>query len=268
VLYTSHDCHHTVKSTATQTRLDISFVTCQPVQPTIVKSTMNSKRLLETDHAETRDSPQYTPKRPKTSTFNAFAIKKMGYTFELSETIALLRSRLRDPWKLGFAVGVMLDRISPLLSAHLDNAVDFQNPVPRTLACLPGFVSAIDQYIAYLRLTDGCAQKFPDDLDVDRKGRKPRRRYMDRYTYMVESAYKDHICDSFGYIFRSWDTQQTQLFNKGIDKALSGTQWIVYPDKNVVIEAGEGDWAVWLRGRCEELGMAEAKAGRRVLEDM
>jgi hypothetical protein len=160
---------------------------------------MASKRSLETDDAETHNSPQYTTERPKTSTFNALAIGKMGYNFELPETMTVLRNKMHEPWKLGFAVGVMLYHISPLLSTHLTNAVGFQNPVPRALTSLPDFVSAIDQCI---------------------------------------------------------------------DKALSGTQWVVYPINNVVAEAGEGDWAVWLRGRCEELGMAEAKAGRRVLEDM
>jgi hypothetical protein len=229
---------------------------------------MASKRPLETDVEETHDSPQCILKRPKTSTFNALAIKKMGYTFEFPETMTVLRNKVHEPWKLGFAVGVMLYHIAPLLSTHLDNAVDFQNPVPGALTCLPGSVSAIDQYIAYLRLTDGCAQRFPNDVGVDRKGRKPRRKYMERYTFMVEAAYKTYICDALGDVFQNWDVEQTRLFNKGIDKALSGTQWVVYPDKNVVVEAGEGDWAVWLRGRCEDLGMAEAKAGRRVLEDM
>jgi hypothetical protein len=229
---------------------------------------MVSKRPLEADDEETHDSPQYIPKRPKTSNFNALAIKKMGYTFELPETMTVLRNRVHEPWKLGFAVGVMLHHVEPLLSTHLDNAVDFQNPVPRALMSLPGCVSAMDQYIAYLRLTDGCTKKFPNDVRTDRKSRKPRRRYMERYTFMVEAAYKTYICDALGNVFQNWDVAQTRLFNKGIDKALSGAQWVVYPDKNVVVEAGEGDWAVWLRGRCEELGMAEAKAGRRVLEDM
>jgi hypothetical protein len=192
----------------------------------------------------------------------------MGCNFELPETMTVLHNKMHEPWKLGFAVGVMLYHISPFLSTRLNNAVDFQNPVPGALTSLPDFVSAIDQCIAYLRLTDGCAKKFPMDIGIDRKGRKPRRRYMERYTFIVEAAHKNHIREALGDILRTWDVEQTRLFNKGIDKALSGTQWVVCPVNNVVVEAGESDWAVWLRGRCEELGMAEAKAGRRVLEDM
>jgi hypothetical protein len=41
----------------------------------------------------------------------------------------------------------------------------------------------------------------------------------------------------------------------------------VYPDRNVIFEAGEDDWAVWIRGQREELCMDEAKAGRKVLEE-
>jgi hypothetical protein len=89
----------------------------------------------------------------------------MGYIFELPEVIPLLRNKVHKPWRLGLAVGVMLYRISPLLSTHLDNSVHFQNPVPTALTCMTGFVSVIDQYIAYLRLTDDCTDKFPNDLD-------------------------------------------------------------------------------------------------------
>jgi hypothetical protein len=192
----------------------------------------------------------------------------MDYAFDIPETLPVLRTKANEPWNLGFAVGVMLYHISPLLCTHLDNSPDFQKSVPRALTRLPGFVAAIDQYIAGLRLTDGCTKTFPNDLDVDRKGRKPRRKYLERYMYLVESAYKNHIREALGDVFLGWNVEQTRLFNKGIDKALSGVQWVVYPDKNVAVEAGEGDWAVWLRGRCEELGMVEAKAGRKALEDM
>jgi hypothetical protein len=204
---------------------------------------MASKRSLETDDAETHNSPQYTTERPKTSTFNALAIGKMGYNFELPETMTVLRNKMHEPWKLGFAVGVMLYHISPLLSTHLNNAVDFQNPVPGALTSLPDFISAIDQYIAYLCLTDGCTKKVSMDIGIDRKGWKPRRRYMERYTFMVEAGYKNHIRGALGDVFRTWYVEQTRLFNKSIDKALSGTQWVVYPVNDVVAEAGVRSWA-------------------------
>jgi hypothetical protein len=70
-----------------------------------------------------------------------------------------------------------------------------------------------------------------------------------------------------GDVFQAWGSDRTRLFNKGADKALSSIQWVVYPDRNVIFEAGEDDWAVWIRGQCEELRMDEAKAGRKVLEE-
>ena len=192
----------------------------------------------------------------------------MSYKLELSNVMAKLRKDSNQTWQLGVAVGTMLYHISPLLTTHLDNPDNFQNKTPEAFTWAIGFVAAIDQYIAHLRLADGCTEKFPNDRDVDRKGRKLRRKYMERYTFMVEVAYKNHIREALADVFRGWTKEQTRAFNKGVDKALSGVQWVVYTDSNVVVEAGEGDWAVWIRGRCEELGRAEAKAGRKVLEDM
>ncbi|KAF1942825.1 hypothetical protein EJ02DRAFT_433670 [Clathrospora elynae] len=70
-------------------------------------------------------------------------------------------------------------------------------------------------------------------------------------------------------VFQALDVKQTRLFNKGVNKALPGVQWVVYPDRNVVVEIGESeDWTIWLRGQCEELGMREARDGKKVLEEM
>jgi hypothetical protein len=85
---------------------------------------------------------------------------------------------------------------------------------------------------------------------------------VERYTYLIETAYKPYVREQLADAFQSWSKEQTQLFNKGIDKALSGIQWCVYPDSNVVIIAGDDGWAIWLRGQCEEMGMLEARAGR------
>ncbi|KAF2028168.1 hypothetical protein EK21DRAFT_102016 [Setomelanomma holmii] len=78
----------------------------------------------------------------------------------------------------------------------------------------------------------------------------------------------DKVRESLAGVFHGWSPEQIELFNKGVDKALTMVQWVVYPSKNVVFEAGDGDWTAWIRGQCEELGMAEARAGRRVLEDI
>jgi hypothetical protein len=194
------------------------------------------------------------------------ATAKMGDKLELLSVMALLRKKTNDPWQMGAAIGTMMYHISPLLSTHLENDADFTNKTPAALSWTPDFVPVLDKYVALLRLTDGCTDKFPSDLEVDRKARKPRRKYMARCISMVEAAYKNHIRDALVDVFQSWTIEQTQLFNKGVNKALSGVQWVVYPGQNVVVYAGEGDWAVWLRGQCEELGMGEVRAGRNAFD--
>ena len=218
--------------------------------------------------SDSADSPEQTPKRNKNSEFNPTAIKKMGYTFEIPAVIAKARSKIDRPFDMGMALGTMFYYILPLLSTHLENAVEFQNKPPAALSWATGFVEAIDQYVAHLRLTDGCSEKFPNDQAVNRQSRRPRRKYMERYTHIVGTAYKEYVREQLCDVFQAWDKEHTQLFNKGVDKALSGIQWAVYPDENVVLQAGNNDWAIWLRGQCEELGMVEARAGRRVFEDM
>jgi hypothetical protein len=185
--------------------------------------------------------------------------------FAIPLTVHKLRSNMLKPWTVGYFIGLMLYHISPLLTRHLENSMDFHNPVPKALSSVCDFVSAVDAYIVHLRLIDGCSEKFPND---DRKTAKHRRKYIERCTYMVEAVFKNYIREVLGDIFQAWSSDQTRLFNKGADKALTGIQWVVYPDKNVVFEAIEGDWAVWIRGQCEELGMYEARAGRKVLEEM
>lgn len=65
-----------------------------------------------------------------------------------------------------------------------------------------------------------------------------------------------------------WTREQIEEFNKGVDKSLTGMAWSRYPAVNVCLAAGGEDWGVWLRARCDELGMVEHKAGRRVMDDL
>jgi hypothetical protein len=226
---------------------------------------MNDKRPLETDQPGVRESPPKHAKIARTERCTCPAPKENGRDFEIPTTIALLRTKTDEPWNVGYAIGVMLYHIAPMLTKHLDNAVDYRNPLPKALLHARDIVPALDAYVKQLRLTDGCAGKFPND---DRKGKTRRRKYMRRFTYMAEAAFKNHIRLALGDVFDGWSGEQTRVFNKGVDKAMTGIQWVVYPDKNVVIEAGEGDWAVWIRGQCEELGMDEARAGRVALQDL
>ncbi|KAH7355498.1 hypothetical protein BKA66DRAFT_475515 [Pyrenochaeta sp. MPI-SDFR-AT-0127] len=192
----------------------------------------------------------------------------MSHNLNLPATLTKLHTMVDQPYNLGKAVGVLLYNITPLLSTHLDNAVEFRNKVPEALKWTPDFVVTMDQYVAYLRLADGCSERFIQSTETDRQGRQIRKKYMQRYTNVVEAVYKDCIREHLKVAFQSWTDEQTQLFNKGIDKALSGTQWVVYPKKNVVTEAAAEDWAAWIRQQCELLGMGEVRAGRRALEDI
>ncbi|KAF1917554.1 hypothetical protein BDU57DRAFT_445993 [Ampelomyces quisqualis] len=190
----------------------------------------------------------------------------MSCTFYLP----FLTTLCNNPWALGHAIGKLLYHIAPLISTHLDNAVDFQSPVPRALSDMNGFVESLDAYVAHLRLTDGCSEKFSTTTlsCSDRKAKAAQRKYVDRLTYLAEATFKKYIMEIFGSVFRTWTKEQTRMFNKGVDKAVSGVQWVVYPGSNVVFGAGEGDWGVWLRNACEELGIEEVRAGRRALESM
>jgi hypothetical protein len=105
-------------------------------------------------------------------------------------------------------------------------------------------------------------------LDSDRKARQKGKKNIERYTYIIEGTYKRYIATSLADLFASWESEQTRIFNKGVDKALSGVQWKVYPKENVVLEEGDGDWGVWLREQCEGLGMAKARCGQSALEEM
>jgi hypothetical protein len=73
-----------------------------------------------------------------------------------------------------------------------------------------------------------------------RKAEASQRKYVDPFTYLTEMAFKSYIAEHFGGVFRSWSKEETQALNKGVDKAVSGVQWVVYPSKNVAFEAGEG----------------------------
>lgn len=200
--------------------------------------------------------PEAAIKRTRRFVLNSLAVKKMGYHFQIPAITAKMQMKTDQPFNAGMALGMMHYYIVPLISTHLENAVEFRNRVPEALIWATGFVEAIDGCIAYLRLIDGCSEKFPNDITVDRKSRRLRRKYMERYTYLVEDAYKDHVREQPCDVFQSWNQEQTQLFNKGVDKALSGIQWVVYPKENVVLNAGEDGWAIWLAGEVRRAGHA------------
>lgn len=85
---------------------------------------------------------------------------------------------------------------------------------------------------------------------------------------MLEAEFKRTVLEQLSSIFQDWSVEQTRLFNKGVDKAVCGIQWVAYPEENVAMCAGDGDWATWLKERCDELGMREFGAGRKALEEI
>lgn len=212
--------------------------------------------------------PEQANKKIRHAGDSSLATHEAPRALEIPQAIAIARDMGERPFDVGVALGTMLSYIFPLVATHLEHAADFQNSVPEALVWATGFVEAVDGYTAYLRRTDVCADESPSNVAIDCQGRPSLRKYMERYAHVVATAYKDCVRRQLCQVFQSWSRAQTQLFNKGVDKAVSGAQWVVYPRANVVLQAGDNDWAIWLRGLCEELGIMEARAGRRVREDM
>jgi hypothetical protein len=161
---------------------------------------------LNTDQAKTDthiNASQNSTKRTNISEFSPLAIKRMGASFGISDVMTQLRKKVNIPWHLGFAVGMMLCHISPLVPTHLRGSVDIQNKTPSTLSWTSDFVPAIDQYIACLRLIQGSLEKPPIDFDVDRKGRRRRWKCTKCYTSKAEAAYKSHMREALADIFQS-----------------------------------------------------------------
>ena len=192
--------------------------------------------------------------------------QQVNSKFAIPAAIAQVKQQLDRPYDMGVALGMMRYHLRGLVATHLDNARDFQNKVPKILTWTSDFTEAVDKYLAYLRLTSGCTVAFPE-FPPDRKTRCSRRKYLMQFTRKVATEFEGYAREQPLDIILDWNKEQTQLFNKGVDKALSDLQWIVYPENNVML-AGHIDWATWLRSQCDELGMVEARAGRHALEDM
>ncbi|KAF2678177.1 hypothetical protein K458DRAFT_481042 [Lentithecium fluviatile CBS 122367] len=187
--------------------------------------------------------------------------------FQIPETITVLRN-ITNTYEVGRACGELLYSITSLVAYHLDQSADCQNEPQRASISTSEFTAAVDAYLHFLRIYDGCSERFPNGIAVDRKGRRARRKYRERYIFILETRFKNALHEALGGMMKTWTEEQIEKFNKGVDKVLSGAAWTKYPGKNVCLEAGESDWGVWLRGKCEELGIVEAKVGRRVFDDL
>ncbi|KAF1961840.1 hypothetical protein CC80DRAFT_401445 [Byssothecium circinans] len=192
------------------------------------------------------------------------------HNFRVSRTIQQLLSLKNEPYKVGLACGELLHAVPTLVAYHMDEAYDFKNNPSRVKASIDPaeFASAVDALLQHLRRTDGHVGKFPGALSGDQKERKLRRKYMELYTSQVEKAVKTVLKKEMRGVFLGWDGQQTEGFNKGLDRALTGAAWARYPKENVVLATEKQEWSEWLRSQCEALGMVEAAADRRVLGDL
>jgi len=186
--------------------------------------------------------------------------------FRIPQTTAAL-SNMNYLYDVGCACGQLLRSIPSLVTSHLDESAEFHNKPRPALISTAEFTSAVDAHIRFLRIRHGCSERFPDDIGLDRKGRSRRRTYRKRYISELEACFKNALREALGPWMGEWTEVQTENFNKGVDKSLTGMMWSRYPATNVCLEAGKDCWAVWLRSRCEELGIQESKAGRKVFDE-
>lgn len=190
----------------------------------------------------------------------------MAPTFRMANTVAVLRSMAKQPYDLGLVIGELLHAIPGLVSSHLDHDSNFYNSAPKASIDTCEFAAAVDNFLYNLRTADGVVNAFPDDLSVNRKQRKLRREYRAKYIDLVEKAVKNIIMIDLKGIFIGCSTDAAQMFNKGLDYGLNMIAWRLYPSVNVVLEAHEEDWSLWLRVRCEELGKRSIREGKSAFD--
>jgi glycosyltransferase involved in cell wall biosynthesis len=194
------------------------------------------------------------------------ASKYSGTTvfFSLYDTLPILRAKSKSPWELGHCIGLLISHMRPLISTHLDNASYISSPCPSALAGYEDFVCAVDTNVSSLRYADGISSALPTN---DRKEKAKKSKLVGRYTRILEASFVTAILTGLEDSFAGYGKEETSMFNKGVDKALSGVQWVEYPGWKIVLLV-IGDWADWLKDECQRLGMKRAKAGEKVLEDM
>lgn len=195
-----------------------------------------------------------------------YTIMPATLTLDIGHTMNVLHSISDDPLWLGQACGELMQIITTLVTYHLDHAASHRNGlVPACIDTLE-FTSAIDKALEDMRNADGVTEPFPDDLLVDRKQRRPRRKYKEKYIELLETMFRNHIEAQLTVVFGGYGSETTQDFNKGINLGLGGSPWRVYPSSNVVLHAGGEDWGQWLKKRCEQLGTTSARQGLPVFE--
>jgi hypothetical protein len=192
----------------------------------------------------------------------------MATLFRLPNTLLALRTIASSPVALGRACSELYTSIAILVARHLDHEAAHPSD-PKVLrdrtTDITELMSAVDVQLLQLRRVDDVTDAFPNDLEVGRNQRRPRRKYRTKYTKMLEKAFKGLVADHLRDVFFSYDVAKTRLFNKGVHAGLDGVLWDQYPCVNVVVEAGDEEWKDWLTRQCQGLvsdGEREASSKR------
>jgi hypothetical protein len=192
---------------------------------------------------------------------------KAGVSFDIPTTIATIR-KMTYLYDVGRACGQLLHSIPSIVKQHFDHDADYHSkPRPAAISSVE-FTAAVDANIRRLRIRDDCIVKFPNNPALDRKVRHHHRKCLNRCIASLETSLREALRDGLGKWMVMWTAEQTEEFNKGVDKSLTGMAWSRYPTVNVCLKADKEDWGIWLRSRCDELGLVEAKAGRKVMDGL
>lgn len=141
----------------------------------------------------------------------------MAVSLSIPQTLDELRGKADEPYRVGLACGQLLYSIAPLVAYHLDASANYQNKPQSACIDTAEFTSTIDTCIRHLRQSEGCTERFPDDHRVDRKERRPRRKYLQQFTGVLEVAFKSAVRKELADLFHPWGPEKTALFNKGVD---------------------------------------------------
>ncbi|KAH6625859.1 hypothetical protein C7974DRAFT_396843 [Boeremia exigua] len=104
-------------------------------------------------------------------------------------------------------------------------------PIPMALQWALDFVYAVANFMFHLCKTQNVPDALADILFqvYDRKERYKQRKCKEEYTCLVETMYKKCVREVLEDLFAKWNPINTQEFIRGIDKALTRTQWRYYP---------------------------------------
>jgi len=180
----------------------------------------------------------------------------MARALEIPNTIDALHAKAGTPYQMGEACGVLAEMITILVKINLDHSAGYRSN--RVVECIDAreFTAAVDASLKEMRSKDGVTMPFPDALsNIDRKERRYRRRYSDRYIEHIKGRFAKAIHDGLYDTLKGFGPDANQQFNKGFDYGHNRMAWRAYPSVNVVLEAKQEDWSIWLRARCESLGL-------------